>query len=866
MKKILILASNPRADLDLGYEIHALKKIIEERKNLQEFDVIIDDAISPSKIQKLFLEHEPRIVHFCGHGSGTNGLVFVDSAGKEQLVSTQALSNLFQEFNDTIECVLLNACYSEIQANEIAKHINYAIGMNQAIADDAAIFFAKGFYQALGKGKQIKQCFRLGKNAIELELSKLSGKTRKFEVLDEECELIPEHLKPTIKIKTDLTRFQEDIAREKYIQDNQRDFNLGRREQPTLSKKEYRFRQILLNKVKDSWIKGVLENSVHTKALLELKIEGKANLVHNPFSHYQELPVDPNASYEWLNATDIFEQMGDGRTLLILGEPGSGKTIALLRLAKRFIEKAENNLSLPIPVVFNLSSWASKRKSITEWLVIELKDKYQVSKALAKKWIEQEQLLLLLDGLDEVQKEHRNNCINALNKFLNSHGQTETAVCCRFQDYQTLSKKLRLRNAIYIQSLTTEHIDWYLKDSGDTLLGLKTLLRNDPEIEDFAKTPLILSIMSLTYQNHSAKEILEQLSSSTSRYKTLFDSYIKRIFERRSITEKYKKRVVCKQLIWVSKYLTKSAKTTFFIENIQPYSLNHFIGKVIYLLILNSLYSLFLLLWYCAGVSLFLPFDILSDGLNFYFHFFLYTFYLFFVFFWSYKTLSDRESIQPFEKIKFSKKRFLKQWEGMNKGLNKYIVKLTVLLIFALLITLKINLELSLFLFVFTITLTPSILAHLLGSAIFAFSETIEEVDKTQYPNQMIIISTLTGIKFFILGFSCLVLLIFLIGQFVDNLYGSLDFESLEQEYKNIQTLKWVIWMIGPYVAWISFNATIQHLCLRISLLLTRKIPFNYTNFLDYATKNIFMYKVGGGYIFIHRMLMEHFANMKLEQ
>ncbi len=220
MKKILILASNPDKNLNLGYEIHALKNIIKDSENLQKFDVIIDDAISPGNIQRLFLEHEPRIVHFCGHGSGEDGLVFINAAKEKQQVSTEALSNLFQEFDDTVECALLNACYSEFQADEIAKHINYAIGMNQAINDDAAIFFAKGFYQALGSGKKIRQCFRLGKNAIELELSKLSGQPRKFEVLDdEEYSSIPENLKPTIKVKSELTLFPEDIARQEYIRD-----------------------------------------------------------------------------------------------------------------------------------------------------------------------------------------------------------------------------------------------------------------------------------------------------------------------------------------------------------------------------------------------------------------------------------------------------------------------------------------------------------------------------------------------------------------------------------------------------------------------------------------------------------------------
>ena len=52
-----------------------------------------------------------------------------------------------------VECVLLNACYSEVQATAIVQHINYAIGMNQAIRDDAAIIFTKARFRAKGKTK-----------------------------------------------------------------------------------------------------------------------------------------------------------------------------------------------------------------------------------------------------------------------------------------------------------------------------------------------------------------------------------------------------------------------------------------------------------------------------------------------------------------------------------------------------------------------------------------------------------------------------------------------------------------------------------------------------------------------------------------
>ena len=60
-------------------------------------------------------------------------------------------------------------------------------------------------------------------------------------------------------------------------------------------------------------------------------------------------------------------------------------------------------------------------------------------------------------------------------------------------------------------------------------------------------------------------------------------------------------------------------------------------------------------------------------------------------------------------------------------------------------------------------------------------------------------------------------------------------------------------------------KACIQHFTLRLILYRNGYIPWNYSRFLDYATERIFLQKVGGGYIFIHRLLLEHFAQMELE-
>jgi predicted NACHT family NTPase len=156
-----------------------------------------------------------------------------------------------------------------------------------------------------------------------------------------------------------------------------------------LTQQEYRQRQVLLNKVKDAWVKGVLEKSLHARVSIELGLQERPDLVQQPFSDVAEFAAAPGQDLpEGTPATTVFDRMGSGRTLLIVGEPGSGKTIALLKLAQDAIirrigfanDRTEPDLRQQIPVVFNLSSWARKPQSIEQWLIQELLEKYQVSR------------------------------------------------------------------------------------------------------------------------------------------------------------------------------------------------------------------------------------------------------------------------------------------------------------------------------------------------------------------------------------------------------------------------------------------------------------------------------------------------------
>jgi len=194
----------------------------------------------------------------------------------------------------------------------------------------------------------------------------------------------------------------------------------------------------MLESVKRYWVKGVLEKSLHGEILIALGLEEQPEAVARPWDVLLQTPDQPH--YVLPAGTPMVEAFDalDG-SMLILGEPGAGKTTLLLELARETIARAEQDATLPIPVVFNLSSWSDLKQPLADWLVIELRAKYYVPKATARRWVPHDELLLLLDGLDEVRPESREACVQAINEFRQTHGlKMPLVVCCRLADYEAL--------------------------------------------------------------------------------------------------------------------------------------------------------------------------------------------------------------------------------------------------------------------------------------------------------------------------------------------------------------------------------------------------------------------------------------------
>lgn len=160
---ILFLASNPNINSNNYLKLDEEARNIQEKIRLSEYrDTIKFEtrwAVRVGDVLQAINETNPTIIHFSGHGCNTGELVFQNPNGSPKFVSAEAISKTISTVSDTVKLVFFNACHSSIQAEKIVESIDTAIGMNDAINDNAACIFAARFYSSIGFGLSVKQSF-----------------------------------------------------------------------------------------------------------------------------------------------------------------------------------------------------------------------------------------------------------------------------------------------------------------------------------------------------------------------------------------------------------------------------------------------------------------------------------------------------------------------------------------------------------------------------------------------------------------------------------------------------------------------------------------------------------------------------------
>jgi len=161
---VLVLAANPKASqrLQLEEEAEQIRERLGEGKPGRKVCVIASQAVKVNDITRLLLQHEPRVVHFAGHGTQGGALIFEDEHGTPSAVSAEALGKAFTAVSGRTECVTLNACYSAVNADALADSVRCVVGMTSRVDDESSRRFSGGFYRGLAFGQDYRTAFELG--------------------------------------------------------------------------------------------------------------------------------------------------------------------------------------------------------------------------------------------------------------------------------------------------------------------------------------------------------------------------------------------------------------------------------------------------------------------------------------------------------------------------------------------------------------------------------------------------------------------------------------------------------------------------------------------------------------------------------
>lgn len=168
---VLFLAANPldEDELRLDEEARSIHEMIRKSEHRDSVKLESRWAVRPLDALQAINEVQPTIVHFSGHGSDRDEIVFQNEQGNAKVVSLAAIVQMMKASSDKIRLVFFNSCYSRGQAEAVVEHVDAAIGMNDSIGDEAARVFASQFYSAIGFGKSVRTAFEQGKAALMLE-------------------------------------------------------------------------------------------------------------------------------------------------------------------------------------------------------------------------------------------------------------------------------------------------------------------------------------------------------------------------------------------------------------------------------------------------------------------------------------------------------------------------------------------------------------------------------------------------------------------------------------------------------------------------------------------------------------------------
>ena len=572
------------------------------------------------------------------------------------------------------------------------------------------------------------------------------------------------------------------------------------------------YRRILLQRVRSFWINGLLTRSLETNQVIDLQLVDCPRQVYQP---WQSVACEDNPGKAGeMSVKDVAAIYEDAdQSLLILGAPGAGKTTLLLKLLQRLIDCAEVDSQARIPVVFHLATWAETQQPLQTWLVEELNKRYGIPPTLGESIIETE-VILLMDGLDEVPVESQDACIQSINHFLSQRVHSSIAVCCRQADYQRSQSLLKLNRAICIQPVTVEQQQCVLNRGHKVEPGTEQPLNES--LKELATTPLMINMVASLF---SRLELTGDLPPEDIK-SCLFKSYVHKMLSREQAEPAYTEAQCQHYLSWLARQLIKKQQGVFYLEWMQAHWLSSVFGR--WLVTSGSILfcglSVGLVLGLYGGLTygmhqslaMALGLSLISSAIVAF--------------------MGAGQQIRPGTRVKFSYRVGRKR--VMQKSAQALLVGALTGITFAYL----------------TNWMVGAVAAIVFGGNAFIFSVlenhfVVASGKPHELPN--------TGMRKSIVS-------MLTIGPLAGLLMGALGWW-----YGGVAFGVFAAVESGLVMALIfGGHPVLQHYLLRFFLWRQGSTPKNYVDFLEYCSHHSLLYPVAGGYLFMHRSLMEYFASL----
>ena len=219
---------------------------------------------------------------------------------------------------------------------------------------------------------------------------------------------------------------------------------------------------------------------------------------------------------------DAYRVIAESQRLMIKGAPGAGKSMLLKHIA---LSCAESGFGQYVPILLELHRLSDRTKSINQYLVEALeRDDFPKADRFVAQGLKNGTLLLLFDGLDEVNSAERQEVVQRIKDLIDlfpSGKECRVLITCRTQVYRSEFSEV-VDRTLEVVEFTDQQIQSFLQPwqssmtSGKSVEQLLRNLHDRPRIMALARNPLMLTIIAYLYTDtpfvlpHSRSEFYQK--------------------------------------------------------------------------------------------------------------------------------------------------------------------------------------------------------------------------------------------------------------------------------------------------------------------------------------------------------------------